>query len=252
MGESESRIIAMKNLTAREQKTLRIFAGYGKRFRERDLPFAAELMDHFLDGTGTDRVLPSEFLREAPSVKEGERNVKSGLGTGLANKQTEEEGFKKNQLGVRQGLRRIDIGNAEWHGAGAGYTANLDNFIQPHFRIRLDGALSLGGAQVNCRALPGSGLDLRPDGNYTLDAMVECHVWDSYDFDAKGSLDATDQDPIELGVDITRGESNQLEIAKGAKRFIVTSTLWRYRVNGTVKVTCGEKVDVATTWNEIK
>ncbi len=226
---------ANPNLSPEHQstrETLEAIRGRGRRLGNEK---AAELLDHYLNGDGSDVVLDEDWVRQYPQVKTAEERL-----DGHYTRWLKGEGPRDEDLGritdwtPRDGETK-EIKELKWEASEPGSSWKVWN----------DKSNALGGIGVK-----GSGsLELERKGDEVLiTGMINQHAEDTYDYGLGDDKDVKEHNEWLpqgiLGGDpfLDRKKADALEKAGGAKPFTVRTKPWSKTLTGRLKLDKNGKI----------
>lgn len=237
------------NLTPDQQrtwKTLDTLRNLGRnRFGHKIAP---SLIDHYLDGSGEPWEVDADWARKYGPIQEGEARSQRHFEEWLtgSGKAREDNTFGTIDDWLASGKSSLKINGMHWDGLGKNRSFNPFS----------DQELSLGSGSVTATG----DLYLERHGNeVVITGIVEQQVHDKYDFN-KGTLDSET-----LGLDgrlphglpagdftLDRARIEDMEKAGGAKAFKLTSSPWRKKLTGRLKLdNTGKVVGSEFHWEEV-
>ncbi len=207
-----------------------VYREYVDQGHKKGLNEAADNLEHFLDGSGEDKALSRDQVREKLFVRNGERvnrdrftksfTDKKGIGSKLLNMKEDEVmevkdnwDYKVGNFPIKTMIRNADLSRSHL------------------LKGDLDEALATGTSSVKS----GGDFKVKRKGNTILIDGTVTHQWtDKYNFD-----------PLQSG----GGGATILEKEGRAKSFDINSQ-WQQKVTGTVQIKGGELVNPRLTWED--
>jgi peptidoglycan hydrolase-like protein with peptidoglycan-binding domain len=216
-----------KEFLDKVEKTYREYANIGRR---NELTNAAENLEHFLEGSGTNKILSREEARDKLFIRNGEETNKKRFKQSFTNKKTSSELLK-----LKQG-QAIEIRD-KWDYKVGNFPIktiikNTDLSRSHLLRGDLNEAVATGSSFVKSN---GDFKATRQGNTIHIDGFVT-HRWeDTYDFDPNQSGGAG---------------AVTLEKAGRAKSFDIKSN-WQQRVSGTIQIKDGKLINPNLKWEDI-
>ena len=235
-----------------------------EKFRERGWHFAAYLLQHYIDGSGNGVTVPAELARKAPGVIAAAIGAQKHFERWFTNSGNERErkdtkfgnifdfiNPKNKEFMSPEDRREWDITGMIWKGTG-GSSDDID---------ATDAHLSFGGATVVAVVTSGK-LIRQSDGTVTIEAVVEFHAEDTYNFTKERGRDDPNSKPetpsslptpaaVHGSYFISPAHTIALEKTGGAKQFEVTSETWTRQLSGTIEADSHQILAANFDWDEI-
>lgn len=207
------------------EKTYREYVKIG---REKKLSEAADNLEHFLNGSGDDKILSREKAREKSFVRDGESTNRKRFEGSFRGK-----GKTASKILELNDGETINVRDNWDYKVGYLPKGSILSPSRSHLlRGDMDEALSTGTSFVKSEG----DFQARRKENIVFIEGVVSHGWgDRYDFD-----------PMQSG----GGGAVALERAGRAKNFDIKSN-WKQKVYGTVEIKDGKLVDPHLSWKDI-
>ena len=192
------------------------------RGRALGLDHSADLLEHYLKGSGESVNLDKDWVRQHPPIKEGEVKSQKHFEDWLVGKGPPDSQFKTIKEWIPKDNSLVEIKGMYWAGSADNSVLKAD-----------DHSNSLGAVTVK-----GVGdLKLERKGNEVIvTGTVNQSLDDKYDFKKGGIKEWLPQGALGGDFTMTRKQVDEMEQAGGAKMFNVTSDPWTKVLEGRLKL----------------
>lgn len=209
-------------------KIEKTFKNYVQLGRDKGLDDAASNLDHFLTGSGTDKILSREEARDKIFIRNGEETNRKRFSNSFINKKKIGSKF----LNLKDG-ETIDVKDYWDYEVGYLPKKSIVDPSRSHIlRGDLDETLSTGSSSIKSN---GEFKAKRQGNTIFIDGIVN-HKWqDIYDFHPMQSGGASAVSLVKAG---------------RAKNFDITSK-WKQRVTGTLQIKNGNLIQPRLIWEDI-